>query len=147
MQVTIDQTKYDEAAHKWKTPRAIFDEGDYRDALKIVEALMDADERTPEETELLKTWGQLVATYEDSICPTPDVSPEAMIRFLLEQRGLKPAALVPSIFSSRGHASEVINGNREISKEVAMRLAGFFDVPVDFFLKPKAMTTGGHAKG
>jgi len=136
MQLTIDEVKYNKAARKWQTPRAILGENEYQNALRVVESMMDADRLSAEETELLKTWGQLVMTYEESVWPTPDLPAGRLLQLLIEQRGIKPAALVPSVFSSRGHASQIITGKREISKGIAFRLAAYFKVPVDLFLKP-----------
>ncbi|MGH8245315.1 MAG: helix-turn-helix domain-containing protein [Gammaproteobacteria bacterium] len=51
----------------------------------------------------------------------------------MEKRGLKQVDLVP-IFNSRGYVSDVINGQRAISKAHAKRLADFFKVPADVFI-------------
>jgi len=102
MQLTIDEVKYNKAARKWQTPRAILGENEYQNALRVVESMMDADRLSAEETELLKTWGQLVMTYEESVWPTPDLPAGRLLQFLIEQRGIKPAALVPSVFSRPG---------------------------------------------
>jgi hypothetical protein len=46
---------------------------------------------------------------------------------------LRQADLLP-IFGSSGHASDVVNGRREISKSLARKLSAFFHVPPDLFL-------------
>jgi HTH-type transcriptional regulator/antitoxin HigA len=56
-----------------------------------------------------------------------------MLAYLMEQRGLKQADLVP-IFKSRGYVSDVINGKRAISKALAKQLAVFFNVSAGMFI-------------
>jgi HTH-type transcriptional regulator / antitoxin HigA len=57
--------------------------------------------------------------------------PRKVLRYLMEQRGLRQADLVP-IFKSRGYVSDVINGKRGIGKERANQMAAFFRVSPDF---------------
>jgi HTH-type transcriptional regulator/antitoxin HigA len=56
-----------------------------------------------------------------------------MLVYLMEQRSLKPADLLP-IFKSRGYVSDVLNAKRAISKVHAKQLAEFFKVSVDLFI-------------
>jgi len=56
-----------------------------------------------------------------------------MVQFLMEQRGLKQADLVP-VLSSRAQVSDLVNGKRGISKAQIKKLAQFFDVSTDLFI-------------
>ena len=56
-----------------------------------------------------------------------------MLAYLMEKRGLRQADLLP-IFKSRGYVSDILNGNRAISKAHAKQLARFFHVPADLFI-------------
>jgi HTH-type transcriptional regulator/antitoxin HigA len=56
-----------------------------------------------------------------------------MIEFLMEQRGLRQADLLP-VFGSRSTASDVLNGKREPSKAHIRKLAQFFRLPAELFL-------------
>jgi HTH-type transcriptional regulator/antitoxin HigA len=56
-----------------------------------------------------------------------------MLVYLMEQRGLKQADLVP-IFKSRGYVSDVVTGKRSISKARAKQLADFFKISADVFI-------------
>ncbi len=76
---------------------------------------------------------RLVKDYEERHHPLPDPSPHEMLIFLMEQRSLKQAALLP-IFKSSGYVSDVINAKRAISKAHAKQLAAFFNVPVNLFI-------------
>ena len=56
-----------------------------------------------------------------------------MLVYLMEQRGLKQADLLP-IFKSSGYASDVINRKRAISRVHAKQLAEFFNVSANLFI-------------
>ena len=51
----------------------------------------------------------------------------------MENRGLKHKDIW-HLFGSKGVASEVLNGKRQISKTHAHKLAEFFHVGVEFFV-------------
>jgi len=85
-----------------------------------------------EELALQSLLAQLIQDYDDQI-HLPDVPPLEMLRYLMEQRGLRQADLVP-IFGSRSVASNVLNGKREPSKAHIRRLAEFFHVSPEVFL-------------
>jgi HTH-type transcriptional regulator/antitoxin HigA len=57
-----------------------------------------------------------------------------MLAYLMDQRGLKQAGLLP-IFKSSGYVSDVVNGKRGISKAHARELAGFFKVSANLFIR------------
>ena len=102
--------------------------------LAEVEKLMDKGEhRTAEEDAALDLMVRLIKDYEEEHHPLPDPSPHAMLLYLMEQRGLKQADLVP-IFKSRGYVSDVVNAKRAISKAHARQLAEFFKVSADVFI-------------
>ena len=102
--------------------------------LAEVEKLMDRGEhRTPEEYTALELMLRLITDYEKEHHPLPDPSPHEMLAYLMEQRNLKQADLLP-IFKSRGYVSDVVNGKRAISKPHARQLAGFFKVSAELFI-------------
>jgi HTH-type transcriptional regulator/antitoxin HigA len=76
---------------------------------------------------------RLVKDYEEEHHPLPDPSPREMLVYLMEQRGLKQADLLP-VFKSRGYVSDVINAKRAISRAHARELAGFFKVSANLFI-------------
>ncbi|MCU1236739.1 MAG: transcriptional regulator, partial [Candidatus Solibacter sp.] len=71
------------------------------------------DRLSPEQETLLALLEQLVKTYDEQI-ELPDVPPHKMIAFLMEQRHLRQADLLP-VFGSRSVASDVLAGKREPS--------------------------------
>ena len=56
-----------------------------------------------------------------------------MLAYLMEQRGLKQADLLP-IFKSRGYVSDIIHAKHAISKAHAKQLAEFFKVSANLFI-------------
>ena len=102
--------------------------------LAEVERLMDRGEhRTAEEYAALDLMVHLIKDFEEEHHPLPDPSPHEMLVYLMEQRGLRQADLLP-IFKSRGYVSGVVNAKRAISKVHAKRLAEFFKVSADMFV-------------
>ena len=129
----IDNRKYARVLAK-VLPRVIATGVEHERMLDEVEKLMDkGDRRTPEEDAALELMVRLIKDYEEQHYPLPDPSPHEMLVFLMEQRSLKQAALLP-IFKSSGYVSDVMNAKRAISKAHAKQLAAFFNVPVNLFV-------------
>lgn len=116
-------------------PTAIRSEEEYDNMIANIDELMSKPENalSPEEDRLLETLAVLVEAYEDEHYPIPDSSPDEILRFLMEDRGLKQSDLL-SVFGSSGIASEVVNGKRSISKAQAKKLAEYFKVSVELFI-------------
>ena len=125
---------YEEAARN-RIPRKITTVEEHDRALEIIEDLMDlGGKRTENENVLLMTWADLVRIYDEENCPPLPADPVGMLKFLMEQRQWKAANLVPRVFGTSGYASQVLSGEREISKDAAIELGEIFGVPTDFFL-------------
>lgn len=90
-----------------------------------------ARELTPEEKVLEALLSRLIRDYDEKI-ELPSLPPHKAIVFLMEQRGLKQADLLP-VFGSRSVASEVLNGKREPSKSHIRKLAEFFHLSPEIF--------------
>jgi HTH-type transcriptional regulator/antitoxin HigA len=85
-----------------------------------------------EELTLRELLEQLVKVYDNRI-ELPKPPPDDMIRYLMEEQGLKQADLVP-IFGAPSIASDVINGKREPSKAHIRKAAEFFHISPAAFL-------------
>jgi HTH-type transcriptional regulator/antitoxin HigA len=88
---------------------------------------------TPEEEAVSALLEKLIQDYDNRCYPLPDQPPHLAIRYLMEQRSLSQADLLP-VFGSRSVASDVINGKREPSKVHIRKLAEFFHVNPALFL-------------
>src|SRR5207237_4372792 len=100
--------------------------------LAHVEKLMDKSEHLEDAADL-NLMVRLIKDYEEEHHPLPDPSPHEMLAYLMGQRSLKQADLLP-IFKSRGYVSDVINAKRGISKVHAKQLAEFFKVSANLFI-------------
>jgi len=114
-------------------PKVIETDEEFDRFAALLESL-DFPERklTPEETALEALLVKLIADYEDKF-ELPDVAPREMVKFLMDQRGLKQADLVP-VLGTRTQVSDVVTGRRGISKAQAKKLAEFFRVGVELFI-------------
>lgn len=86
-----------------------------------------------EELELIELLAVLVEQFEREFYQIEDSPPHRILQHLLDDRNLKPSALLP-IFGSRGYISEVVKGKRAVSHAHAKALGQFFDVSADLFL-------------
>ena len=115
-------------------PTVIRTEAENNRMLALVERLMEKGENlTPEEGELLRLLGKLIADFEEEFYHLEDAAPNEVLRELMDARGLKQGD-VGKLLGSKGRVSEVINGKRAISKAQAKALAEFFHVSVELFI-------------
>ena len=91
------------------------------------------DELTPEEREYAELLTVLIEAFEDANYALEGSTPDSRLRSLMEEHGLRQRDLL-DVSGSRGIASEVVSGNRAISKAQAKKLAKLFHVPADLFL-------------
>ena len=131
--LAIDEKKYARVLAK-VLPRVISTRAEHERMLAEVEDLMDKGERrSREEDAALELMVRLIQDYEREHYRLRDPAPREMLVYLMGQRGLRQADLVP-IFKSRGYVSDVINGKREISKAHARALGEFFVVSPGVFI-------------
>ncbi|MBZ5728520.1 MAG: helix-turn-helix domain-containing protein [Acidobacteriia bacterium] len=129
---TVDDKKYGKLLAKTR-PKVIETEGEFDRMVALLEDLSIPErDLTPEEEILASLLEKLIADYDDKV-ELPEVPPHEMVRYLMEQRGLKQADLVP-VIGSRAQVSDLVNGNRGISKAQAKRLAEFFGISVELFI-------------
>lgn len=109
-------------------------EQDYAVAVNALNQLLDAgaaDEQHPL-ADLANTLGALIGEYEDIQPSGSDVSPSAMLRFLMEQHGLTQSGL-PEI-GTQGVVSEILSGKRELNVRQIKALSLRFHVPASAFV-------------
>lgn len=113
--------------------RPIHNDDDYRAALARVEALMDAEEGTPESDELdiLVT---LVEAYESKICPMDIPDPIEVIKFYMEQNDMTPKDLQPMI-GRLNRVYEVLNRTRPLTLPMIRKLHSELNIPAESLIK------------
>lgn len=82
--------------------------------------------------EVLDFLASQLKEYEDERFPIPEAEPREILRFLMEQHGLRQEDLADCAPQSR--ISDILNGRRPVSKEIAKKFARRFNVSADLFL-------------
>lgn len=117
--------------------KVIQTESEYDAALKLAESLMDAVPGSPEADDL-EVLSILIEKYEDEHFPIELPDPITAIKFRMEQQGLTQKDLVPYI-GSQPKVSAVLNGKRELSKEMIRKLHAGLSIPYEVLMgKPGA---------
>lgn len=109
-------------------------EEDYAQTRATMDALLDVvgDDEDHPLADVLDYLADRVKAYEDENFQIPEAAPDEMLRFLMEQHGLKQEDLSDCAPQSR--ISNILSGKRSISKEIAKKLARRFRVRADVFL-------------
>jgi HTH-type transcriptional regulator/antitoxin HigA len=113
---------------------SIRNEREYGQAVKRMHQLVDEigdDERHPLYG-LLDTLGTVIHAYEEEHHPLPSVSGAQMLRYLMDEHGLRQADL-PEI-GSQGVVSEILSGRRALNTRQIRALAKRFGVSPAVFL-------------
>ena len=113
---------------------AIRNDADYEKAVAALNRLLDAgaaNENHPL-ADLVNTLGSLIGEYDDVHYPAQEVSPLAMLRFLMSENSLAQSDL-PEI-GSQGVVSEILSGKRDLNVRQIKALSGRFHVPPGVFV-------------
>jgi HTH-type transcriptional regulator/antitoxin HigA len=89
--------------------------------------------QTPAMERFIETLTALVLRYEEEIQPGPQGSPAGVLKYLMEERGLRQIDLV-LILGSKSYVSQILSGHRPIGREAAGKLAEYFRVSPHSFL-------------
>ena len=103
---------------------------EHEEAKRELEALMVSDPPAgSEEDEMIQLLALLISDYEKRTVTLPEVSPAEVIRYVMEDRGLKQQDLVPYI-GSKARVSEILSGKRELTLKMIRSLHQEFDIPL-----------------
>lgn len=118
-----------------KRIRPIKTEADYKEALELLEELIDAEPaaNTPE-AEQLDILSSLIERYEENKYQIDAPNAIEAIKFVMEQRNLEPKDLIPFI-GSKSRVSEVLSGKRSLSIEMIRSLESGLGIPSKVLLK------------
>ena len=104
-------------------------------ARALVDRLMTSDK--PADVARLAAQARLITAYEEEKWPSQSPKPAEVIRYLMDQHGLKGADLVP-LLGSAERVDEILRGERQLSLAMVQRLRARFHVPADLLLPPAA---------
>ena len=113
--------------------KPIRNEDDYRDALRHIEALMDAEENTSEGDQL-DVLATLVEAYERKMYPMDLPDPVEAIKFYMEQNAMTPKDLEP-VIGRINRVYEVLNHTRPLTLKMIRNLHGRFGIPAESLIK------------
>ena len=92
----------------------------YKNYLKIIDSLIDCLEDSPEE-QVLELVSIIVESYEAEHYPIEVPNPIEAIKLMIEEKGLKRKDLAV-YFGSSSRVSEVLNGKRQLTFEMAKKI-------------------------
>ena len=109
-------------------------EREYARARATMDALLDAigDDESQPLAEVLDYLADRIRVYEEQNVKIPEAEPGEVLRFLMEQHGLKQVDLAD--YAPQRRISDFLSGRREIGKDVAKKFAARFRVRADLFL-------------
>jgi HTH-type transcriptional regulator/antitoxin HigA len=113
----------------WKVLKT---ETDYNKAsLRLMEIFhVEPNTAESDELDLLLV---LVKDYDDKHYQLPELDALEVIKWKMEEMGMKAKDLEP-IIGSKGHVSAVLSGKREITLKMAQKLKNYFNIPAEVFL-------------
>jgi HTH-type transcriptional regulator/antitoxin HigA len=119
-------------------PRPIRNAEEAEEATTAIDSLTDLPQLSEGQREFVGLLGQLLQNWEAEHEEPIEVSPQEVVRSLLEDNGLRQTDLVGPVFPSRSAASDFLAGRRPLSYERAGKLAAFFHVsPAVFYPRGK----------
>ena len=114
---------------------AITNEREFKRVVQFMNGLIDVvgDDEDHELAGLLDVVGQFVEAYEDDHHPLAEAPAHEVLRFLVEQHGLKQSDLAAEI-GGQSVVSDILNGRRAINARQAKALGQRFGVSAAAFL-------------
>jgi HTH-type transcriptional regulator/antitoxin HigA len=116
-------------------PHVLRNEAEYDAAVGEVDELLERDPPVGSpEYERLRFLAVLIGAYDDDHYPMGDTStPQSVVAFMLEQKGMTRADLAP-ILGGRSRVSEFFSGKRRLSVHQMRRIRDVLGVPADLLL-------------
>jgi HTH-type transcriptional regulator / antitoxin HigA len=112
-------------------------------ARALVDRLMASE--APADLARLAAQARLIAAYEEERWPLRMPSAAEVIRYLMDQHGLKQSDLVRDIGSAEA-VDAVLRGRRQLTLAMVQRLRARFGVPADLLLPPAAPRRAGRRR-
>jgi len=114
-------------------PRVIHTDEELAEYTEVLFHLTAIEEPTRDQIEAINLLSLLVSSYEDEHYPLPKSTPERVVRYLMEQQGLKQRDLIPE-FGNESAVSMFLSGQRELSVKQIVGLSQRFHLPAEVFL-------------
>ena len=118
------------------TPHVLRNAREHRAAVAEIDRLVDAgaDDRTRENEERLEFLSLLVEAYEEQHYPRDESgTPQSVVTFMLEQKGLTRTDLAP-LMGGKARVSEFFSGKRSLSIAQIRALRDHLGIPADLLI-------------
>lgn len=114
--------------------KPIVRKAEYEAAVEHLNRLLDVGgaNQTHPLAGLVELLGEVIHSYEKRQAPMPDAEPGEVLRYLMDEHGLKQSDF--SDIASQGTISDILSGRRAISKALAKKMAERFRVSAVVFL-------------
>ena len=109
----------------------IQNDSEYAEAKALVEMLMESGD--PGGLARMTAQARLIEAYERVRWPRRAPSLPDLLKYLMDQRGLTRADLVP-LLGTASRVSEVLNGKRELSVSMVRKLRERFHISADLLI-------------
>jgi HTH-type transcriptional regulator / antitoxin HigA len=116
-------------------PRPIHSEKALARAYRLIEKLMRKDNLSADEADMLEMLSVLVEQFESRENPTPVLSSSELLEHLIEAHGLSQSDVAREAQIPRSTISEIVAGQRGISKTNIAKLAKYFRVSPSSFIE------------
>lgn len=118
-------------------PHVLRSEAEYDAALAEIDELLDVDPQPgTEASDRLEFLSVLVEAYDDEHYPMGGTgSPQSIVEFMLEQRGMDRSALA-DLLGGRSRVSEFFSGKRDLSINQVRALRDALGIPADLLIEP-----------
>lgn len=117
--------------------KVIKTQDEYKEALTLLEKLMDSDPRSgTEDAEKMEVLATLIQTYETEMFPDELPDPIDAILFRMEQLGLSQKDLVEYI-GSKSKVSEILSKKRPLTVSMMKSLGDYLGIPAKVMLNQK----------
>ena len=107
----------------------IASESDFEEASLLLETLVNAAPGTSERYEADTIWLILDDYQRKHHGPPPDASPVEVVRWMMNERGLRPKDLVP-IFGDATRVSDFLHERRQLSKRQILGIHETYAIPL-----------------
>ncbi len=132
-------TQIEHLATVWPKIKNIFSvpysEEEYKNLVSVLDDLIDevAENENHPLASLMETIGTLIENYEKNNVPEMSGRPVDILRFLMQEHGLKQSDL-PEI-GSQGVISEILTGKRKLNVRQIQNLSSRFNVSPSVFIQ------------
>ena len=114
-------------------PRPITSEDELHATQRVIDALLDQAELTPDERDYLNVLGTLVYEYEQKHNPMPNIYGVELLKAVMAEANLESKDLLP-IFKTEANVFAILNGQQELTLTQIQELATLFHLsPAAFF--------------